>query len=76
MNDNSSHTSRKCKYRIVFAPKYRRKNVYAALKGDKEKTLRQLRESNPSRRIGIAGDADATYAAPVIGNTSSDAGCR
>ncbi|MBE6390128.1 MAG: IS200/IS605 family transposase, partial [Lentisphaerae bacterium] len=28
MNDNLSHTSWKCKYHIVFAPKYRRKTIY------------------------------------------------
>ena len=41
MNDNLSHTSWKCKYHIVFAPKYRRKNIYGALKTDIGKFLRQ-----------------------------------
>ena len=44
MNDNLSHTSWKCKYHIVFAPKYRRKNIYGALKTDIGKILRQLCE--------------------------------
>jgi putative transposase len=42
MNDNLSHTSWKCKYHIVFAPKYRRKNIYGVLKSDIGKILRQL----------------------------------
>ena len=44
MNDNLSHTSWKCKYHIVFAPKYRRKNIYGVLKTDIGKILRQLCE--------------------------------
>ncbi len=39
-----SHTCWKCKYHIVFAPKYRRKNIYGALKTDIGKILRQLCE--------------------------------
>ena len=33
-NDNLSHISWKCKYHIVFAPKYRRQVVYHQLKSD------------------------------------------
>jgi putative transposase len=44
MKDNLSHTSWKCKYHIVFAPKYRRKNIYGVLKTDIGKILRQLCE--------------------------------
>ena len=31
---NLSHTGWKCKYHIVFSPKYRRKNIYGVLKSD------------------------------------------
>ena len=41
-NDNLSHTSWKCKYHIVFAPKYRRKVIYNQLKHDIGSILRQL----------------------------------
>jgi putative transposase len=44
MNDNLSRTSWKCKYHIVFAPNYRRKNIYGVLKTDIGKILRQLCE--------------------------------
>ena len=44
MNDNLSHTCWKCKYHIVFAPKYRRKTIYGTLKSDIGKILRQLCE--------------------------------
>ena len=44
MNDNLSHTSWKCKYHIVFAPKYRRKTIYGTLKSEIGKILRQLCE--------------------------------
>ena len=42
--DNLSHTSWKCKYHIVFAPKYRRQVVYNQIKADIGKILRQLCE--------------------------------
>ena len=40
--DNLSHTTWKCKYHIVFAPKYRRQAVYGQLKKDIGQILRQL----------------------------------
>ena len=43
-SDNLSHTSWKCKYHIVFAPKYRRQVVYNQIKMDIGKILRQLCE--------------------------------
>lgn len=39
-----SHTKWKCKYHIVFAPKYRRKIIYGELKVEIGKILRQLCE--------------------------------
>ena len=46
MNDiNSlSHTKRNCKYHIVFAPKYRRLEIYGKLKTDIGAILRKLCE--------------------------------
>ena len=43
-NDNQSlsHTKWNCKYHIVFAPKYRRQEVYRKIKTDIGKILRQL----------------------------------
>jgi putative transposase len=44
MKDESSlsHTKWECKYHIVFAPKYRRKEIYGKLKVDIGQILRQL----------------------------------
>ena len=43
MDESSlSHTKWDCKYHIVFAPKYRRKEIYGKLKADIGKILRQL----------------------------------
>ena len=36
------HTSWRCQYHIVFAPKYRRLEIYGAIKADIGKILRQL----------------------------------
>jgi putative transposase len=42
--DNSSlaHTKWKCKYHIVFAPKYRRQIIYGKIKADIGVILRKL----------------------------------
>ena len=47
MNDiNSlSHSKWRCKYHIVFAPKYRRQAIYGKIKQDIGKVLRQLSEN-------------------------------
>ena len=39
-----SHSTWRCKYHIVFAPKYRRQEVYGKLKSDIGRILRQLCE--------------------------------
>ena len=39
-----SHSKWNCKYHIVFAPKYRRQEVYGKLKSDIGRILRQLCE--------------------------------
>lgn len=44
MNDNESlaHTTWNCKYHLVFAPKYRRREIYGKLRADIGKILRML----------------------------------
>ena len=44
-NESLSHTKWRCKYHIVFAPKYRRQEVYGRIKTDIGKILRQLCEA-------------------------------
>ena len=46
MNDikSLSHSKRRCKYHIVFAPKYRRQAIYGKIKADVGKILRELSE--------------------------------
>ncbi len=39
-----THSSYRCQYHIVFAPKYRRKEAYGNLKKDIEEILRKLCE--------------------------------
>ena len=39
-----SHSKRRCKYHIVFAPKYRRQIIYGKIKADVGKILRELSE--------------------------------
>lgn len=43
-SDSLSHTRWNCKYHIVFAPKFRRQNIYGRLKIDIGKILRSLCE--------------------------------
>ena len=40
--DSLAHTTWKCKYHIVFAPKYRRKEIYGTLKREIGMILREL----------------------------------
>ena len=40
-----SHSTYRCQYHIVFAPKYRRKAIYGQLKSDIGQILRQLCEA-------------------------------
>ena len=44
MNDNESlaHTTWNCKYHLVFAPKFRRREIYGKLRADIGKILRML----------------------------------
>ena len=39
-----AHTRWNCKYHIVFAPKYRRQEIYGKIRGDIGKILRKLCE--------------------------------
>ena len=39
-----SHSKWRCKYHIVFAPKYRRQVIYGSIKADVGKILRELSE--------------------------------
>ena len=43
-NSSLSHTTRNCKYHVVFAPKYRRQIIYGQIKADIGKILRDLCE--------------------------------
>ena len=42
--NNLSHSKWRCQYHIVFAPKYRRKEIYGKLKADIGQILRKLCE--------------------------------
>ena len=41
---SSSHSKYRCQYHIVFAPKYRRKEIYGQIKRDIGEILRKLYE--------------------------------
>ena len=41
---NTSHSTYRCQYHIVFAPKYRRKEIYGQLKKDIGDIIRKLCE--------------------------------
>ena len=43
-NNSLAHTKWRCKYHIVFAPKYRRQVIYGKIKTDIGKIIRQLCE--------------------------------
>ncbi len=41
-NNSLAHTKWRCKYHVVFAPKYRRKEIYGERKKEIGKILREL----------------------------------
>ena len=46
-----SHTKWRCQYHIVFAPKYRRKEIYGKLKADIGQIIRKLCEQKGAELI-------------------------
>ena len=60
MNDiNSlSHSKWRCKYHIVFAPKYRRQAIYGKIKADIGKILRELTERKGAEIIEAESCSD------------------
>ena len=42
--NHSAHSTRRCQYHIVFAPKFRRKAIYGELKADIGQIIRKLCE--------------------------------
>ena len=50
----SAHTKWRCEYHIVFAPKYRRKEIYGKLKADIAKAMRR-EESGNIRSTSVFG---------------------
>ena len=52
MDSNSlSHTKWNCKYHIVFAPKFRRREIYGYRKIEIGKILRQLRSEEHTSEL-------------------------
>ena len=49
---SSAHSKYRCQYHIVFAPKYRRKEIYGQLKKDIGDILRKLCEQRDYRMDG------------------------
>ena len=59
MDKNSlAHTTWKCKYHIVFAPKYRRQVIYGRLKAEIGKILRTLCERKGVKILEAEACAD------------------
>ena len=48
---STAHSSYRCQYHIVFAPKYRRKEIYGQLKKDIGEILRKLCEQKGAEII-------------------------
>lgn len=47
--DNLSHTTWRCQYHVVFAPKYRRMVIYGQIKKDIGQIFRKLCEQKPQK---------------------------
>ena len=49
--DSLSHTTWRCQYHVVFAPKYRRMVIYGQIKKDIGQILRQLCEQKGMKSL-------------------------
>lgn len=56
---HTTHSTYRCQYHIVFAPKYRRKAIYGQLKADTQKAVRTKRSRN---NRGNSNDRSYAYA--------------
>ena len=56
--NHSAHSTWRCQYHIVFAPKFRRKVIYGALKADIGRILRKLCEEKKVEIIEAEACAD------------------
>ena len=56
--NHSAHSTWRCRYHIVFAPKFRRKVIYGALKADIGRILRKLCEEKKVEIIEAEACAD------------------
>ena len=61
MDKNSlTHTKWECKYRLVFAPKYRRQVIYGKIKADIGRILRELCERKECKEENTKNDTGNT----------------
>lgn len=64
---STSHSRYRCQYHIVFAPKYRRKEIYGQLKKDIGEILRTLcKQKNVEIAEHIRNQLEEDYAADQI----------
>ena len=56
-----SHSTHRCEYHIVFAPKYRRRAIYGQLKADIGRIFRQLCEAKKVEIIETEACKDHIY---------------
>lgn len=56
--NHSAHSTWRCQYHIVFAPKFRRKAIYGQLKADIGQILRKLCEEKKVEIIEAEACAD------------------
>ena len=59
---STAHSKYRCQYHIVFAPKYRRKEIYGTLKKDIGQILRKLCEQKDVQIIEAEACPDHIYA--------------
>ena len=70
-NDSASLSHRKwnCKYHIVFAPKYRRQEIYGKTKADIGQILRKLCEA---KRVEISGSGSMPGSCPYASKHTAE----
>ena len=69
--DKLSHTTWKCKYHIVFAPKYRRQVIYRQIKGHRKNPASTVR----FEKSGNLGGRGLSRSHPYVGKYSTELEC-
>lgn len=72
---HTAHSSYRCEYHIVFAPKYRRKIIYKSLKRDIGEILRKLCNEMKVEIIEYVGEYPSVHECSTVRRKTQEQEC-